>query len=113
MPTGEIDPKQVEALHRMGEWLRKYGETIYSTRGGPIPNGEWGGCTSRGNKVWVHVLQWPGETLRLGPLAATVKSNRVLTGGEAKVVQTPEHLEITLPAAQRDPLDTIIELDLG
>ncbi len=112
MPTGEIDPKQIEALHQMGEWLRKYGETIYGTRGGPIPNGEWGGCTTKGGKLWVHVLQWPGETLRIGALAAKVQSSKVLTGGEAKVAQTPDHLEITLPAAQRDPLDTIIELTL-
>jgi len=112
MPTGEIDPKQVEALHQMGEWIRKYGETIYGTRGGPIPNGEWGGCTTKGNKVWVHVLQWPDETLRLGPLAAKVQSSRVLTGGEAKVEQGSDHLAIVMPAAQRDPLDTIIELTL-
>ena len=112
LPTGEIDPKQVEALHQMGEWLRKYGNTVYGTRGGPIPNGEWGGCTTNGSKVWVHVLQWPGETLRLerGSLEVGSGTFPVLSGGEANVVETEKDIEITLPAAQRDPVDTIIEL---
>ncbi len=111
LPTGEIDPKQVEILHQMGEWLRKYGETIYGTRGGPIPNGEWGGCTTKGDKVWVHIQKWPGDTLVIDRLKdLKVEASRVLTGGEVKVVQTVEHTEITMPTAQHDALDTIIEL---
>ena len=35
MPDGRIEPRQVERLEEMGEWLSKYGETIYGTRGGP------------------------------------------------------------------------------
>jgi alpha-L-fucosidase len=35
MPDGRIEPRQVTRLEEMGDWLRKYGETIYGTRGGP------------------------------------------------------------------------------
>jgi len=41
-----------------------------------------------------------------------VKSHRVLTGGTATVAQTEKGLEITLPKAQQDALDTVIELTL-
>jgi alpha-L-fucosidase len=110
LSTGEIDPKQVEVLHQMGEWLRKYGHTLYGTRSGPIPNGEWGGCTTKGGKVWVHILKWPGETLRLSPLPSKIPSTRVLTADEARVEQSSDRLEISMSSTQHDPLDTITEL---
>ena len=37
MPDGRIEPRQVERLKEMGQWLAKYGESIYGTRGGPFP----------------------------------------------------------------------------
>jgi alpha-L-fucosidase len=111
-PSGEIDPAQVAVLKQMGDWLSKYGDSLYATRGGPLTNADWGGATFRGNKIWLHVLKWPGDTLQLGPISETVKSARVLTGGEAKVAQTLGALSVTLPPTQQDPLDTIIELTL-
>ena len=36
MPDGRIEPRQVDRLKEMGDWLRKYGESIYGTRGGPF-----------------------------------------------------------------------------
>jgi len=42
MPDGRIEPRQVERLKEMGDWLKKYGHTIYGTRGGPFKNGTWG-----------------------------------------------------------------------
>jgi alpha-L-fucosidase len=112
LPTGEIDPQQVQVLKEMGQWLAKYGDSIYSTRGGPFRNGAWGGSTYRGDKVWVHVFEWPADTLTLEPLKETVKSVRVLTGGEATFAQSEKGLEITQPGAQHDPIDTIVELTL-
>jgi alpha-L-fucosidase len=113
LPTGEINPDQVQVLKQMGQWLAKYGESIYGTRGGPIRNGAWGGSTCRGDKIWLHVFEWKGDSIGVAPLKKTVKSARVLTGGEAKLAQTGETLQITLPKAQQDPVDTIIELTLN
>ena len=112
LPSGEIDPKQVTVLKQVGQWLGKYGQSIYATRGGPFVNGPWGGSTYRGNKVWLHVFDWGGETLRLNPLRETVQSARVLTGGEASVAQTERGLDITVPRAHQDTVDTIVELTL-
>lgn len=113
MSTGEIEPRQAARLREVGDWLRKHGESLYGTRGGPLPNGKWGGTTQRGDKVWVHVLEWPGEELRLPALEGMVKSVRVLTGGDAIVANIPgQSLLINLPKAQRDALDTVIELTM-
>jgi alpha-L-fucosidase len=113
MPTGEIEPRQVERLHQIGQWLRKHGRSIYCTRGGPFKPGKWGASTHRGRTVYVHVFEWPAEGLNLPPLDQRVVKARVRTGGKVDVQQTSAGLSLRLVKGQPDPLDTLIELSLS
>ena len=113
MPTGEIEPRQVARLKEMGAWLDKYGQSIYATRGGPFRPGIWGASTHKGNTIYVHVLNWPGESIMLPPIPKKIIASSVLTGGTATIKQTDEAIEISVPAARRDELDTIIKLELN
>ena len=70
MPTGEIEPRQVARLQQVGDWLKRHGAAVYGTRGGPFPNGVWGGSTHRDNHVYVHVFKWQGDALRAPAVAA-------------------------------------------
>jgi alpha-L-fucosidase len=110
MADGRFEQRQKDALLKIGAWLKANGESVYGTRGGPFEPGLWGASCRRGNKVYVHVLSWPEETLRLPPLDHAVKSARRLKGGEAQCKQTAGGLELRVPDNQRDRLDTIIEL---
>lgn len=113
MPTGEIEPRQVERLKEIGAWLEKYGKTIYNTRGGPFKTGTWGGSTFQGNTIYVHVINWEdSDTILLPKIGKKIQSHQVLTGGEASLKETDQGIKICLPAGQRDALDTIIELQL-
>jgi len=112
MPNGEIEPRQVERLKEIGRWLDKYGESIYRTRGGPVPPGPWGACTSRQNIVYVHVLKWEADRVTLPPIPNKVVAFSALTGGAAKVTQTEAGIEISVPASDRQDADTIIRLQL-
>jgi len=112
MPTGEIEPRQVERLKEMGQWLRKHGKTIYGTRGGPFILGSRGGSTYSGDTVYLHILDWPEDALSLPPIGAKIVSFRSLTGGKAEVKQTASGIEVSLPEKDRDPIDTIIALKL-
>lgn len=58
-PDGTIQQEFVERLTEMGQWLDEYGETIYSTRGGPVPLQSWGVTTEKDTTVYVHVLESP------------------------------------------------------
>jgi alpha-L-fucosidase len=111
MPDGRIEPRQADRLRELGAWLRQYGESIYSTRGGPYKNGAWGGATCKGKTVYLHLLGWEGKELKLPPLPAKVLRSRCLTGGTVKVTQGAAGvtLEGRLPARQ---IDTIVRLDL-
>ena len=112
MPTGEIEPRQVERLKEMGDWLRKYGKSVYGTRGGPYSNGRWGGATRKDKTVWLHVFEWNGDTLRLPALPAKVTGIRALTGGTPVFQQTSTGLDVKLAKADQDPINTVIELTL-
>jgi alpha-L-fucosidase len=113
MASGEIEPRQVEVLKGIGTWLNKYGESIYGTRGGPLKNGKWGGMTQKGNVVYVHVLEWDKNQVKLPPLKAKIVSSKVLTGGEAKIEQTTDGLIIHMSVDQQKKPDTIVKIKLG
>ena len=81
-PDGTIPPEAQERLRAIGEWLGEYGGSVYGTRGGPIPPRPWGVTTSRGDTVFVHVLDWADRALALPALGGRVVRARMLRGGE-------------------------------
>ena len=110
---GEFRPEEAAIAKGMGAWLKKYGDAIYGTRGGPFTNGKWGGSTHRGSKVYLHVFDWVGDMLRLGALPQKITKARILPGG-AEVVfgQTVRGVDVTVPEVQHDNPVTVIELTL-
>jgi alpha-L-fucosidase len=112
MPDGRIEPRQVERLKEMGAWLKEYGQSIYATRGGPFIPGAWGASTHKDNIIYVHILNWPGEKLTLPPIPKKIITSSILTGGTVTVRQTNESIEISVPEAYRQEIDTIIKLDM-
>lgn len=111
-PDGRIDPAQAARLREIGDWLGRHGESIYGTRGGPFLPGDYGVSTHRGRTIYVHVLDWPGERLRLPAPSCRVLSASRLGGGAVKFSQREDVLEFTVPPADRDALDTILALEL-
>lgn len=111
-PDGQIDPPQEKRLREIGEWLGKYGESIYATRGGPFLPGDYGASTHRDKMIYLHVLKWPDNKLVLPAIPAKIIRASVLTGGEATVTQTGQGVEIFVPTADRSETDTVIALQL-
>ena len=112
MPTGEIAPEQVNRLKEMGTWLAKYGQSIYGTRGGPFKPGDYGVSTRKGNTIYLHICDWTQDVLKLPPIPAKILRSRLLTGGQVRVRQTATGLEVSVPESDRQPLDTIVALEL-
>jgi alpha-L-fucosidase len=111
-PNGRIDASQAERLREIGGWLGKYGESIYATRGGPFLPGDWGGSTHRDSTIYVHVLTWPEDKLILPVIPAKIVHATALTGGEVNVTQSDKGIELSVPPAARNEMDTIIALQL-
>jgi alpha-L-fucosidase len=112
MPNGKIEPRQADRLREIGEWLAKYGESVYGTRGGPFTPWKFGVSTRKGKTIFVHVFAWPGETMTLPPLRAKVVHSSLLTGGRVTVAQTDAGIRITVPPADQKEIDTVVALEL-
>lgn len=112
MPTGEIEGRQVERLKEVGAWLAKYGESVYGTRGGPFMPGNGMVSTHKDNTVYVHVMNWEKDTLTLAPLDRKIVKSELLTGGTVEVKQDDKEITISVPAASRQAIDTIVKLEL-
>ncbi|MFV0592039.1 MAG: alpha-L-fucosidase [Draconibacterium sp.] len=106
---GAFDPKQVERLEEVGDWLKKYGHTIYNTKGGPWYPENWGGSTYKGNKAYVHITGEADDRLVLPSLNNKVIKANCLTGGEIGYRQTPGAVILELGKTRGDE-STIIEL---
>jgi alpha-L-fucosidase len=91
----------------MGEWMRKNGESIYKTNGGPFRNGEWGGSTYRGNTVFLHVFRWNGDCLNLPPLKAKIVKCSV------KFKQTAKGITLIVTGDKQDKTDTVVMMELS
>lgn len=113
MPTGEFPPEQVERLTQMGQWLAKYGESIYGTRGGPFKPGSYGASTRKGNTVFLHITDRSQEPIKLPPIPAKVLRGRVLAGGPVEVHQGADGLEVSVPESDRQPVVTVVALELN
>jgi alpha-L-fucosidase len=110
---GAFRESEAAIVKGMGAWLKKYGEAIYGTRGGPFTNGKWGGSTHRQNVVYLLVFDSPSERLQLGPLPERITRARVYPGGPAvEFAQTAGSIAVTVLPGQRDKPVTVIELTL-
>jgi len=95
---GSLDPEHVRVFEETGEWVHSHAESIYGTRGGPYPPGEWGGATYQGKRLYLHVLDWPDEGLQLPDLGVPVECARVLHSSESIPIDQSRGLHIAKPA---------------
>jgi len=112
-PDGYIESQDVERLKEIGQWLKKYGESIYGTRGGPHMNGEWGGFTQKDNILYLHVLDWSKLPESLPRISQKIKKVTCLTGGKVKYSQNQKGLAVSVSGGPEDTIDTIIKFELS
>ena len=113
-PNGEIDPQFVSRLQAVGQWMSKYGESIYGTRGGPLPPGDWGVTTQKQNNIYVHVLDWNAPLLALSPLPVKVsEAHSLIDNAKIEFTQNADGIILKLPPAHADETDRLIVLTLA
>jgi alpha-L-fucosidase len=114
MPNGEIQEEFVTRLHAVGEWLARYGDAIYGTRGGPLPPGEWGVTTQKSDKLFVHVLNWNAPLLALPPLQKKIgAAHLLLDGAPVEFTQNSNGVVLKIPDAARNEVDRVVVLSLA
>jgi len=112
MPDGRIEPRQVDVLKQVGEWMDQNGESIYGTRGGPWKPTKAVSSTRKGNLIYIHVLRSTDETIELPDIPAKIKSARILGGATVKFLRDDGKLFLSVPASEHNQLDTVVILKL-
>lgn len=114
MPNGQIQPEFIDRLLEVGRWLRVYGESIYGTRGGPLRPQPWGVTTRKENFVFVHLLDYEEEALFLPGFNLPLKRASLMKNGQRVSFRLlPEGLILNLRGFEKEPIDTIICLELA
>jgi alpha-L-fucosidase len=111
-PDGTIQPEFVERLKEIGAWMEKNGESIYGTRGGPIPPRDWGATTKKGNRVFLHILKLEDEVLALPKFASVRGVTLLRDGSKVELVENDLGLMLRVPMSSRDPIDTVVVFEL-
>jgi alpha-L-fucosidase len=122
-PEGDVPAPCEEALQAVGQWMTKYGPTVYDATDAWVstnPNLEWtwtgqitGDFTIQGSKVYFHVNRWPGKTIAIGAIENKVLSARLVNGPMIQFSQAGGRILLTgLPEKAPDPLVTVIELQV-
>lgn len=79
-PDGTLPEAALTRLAEMGQWLDRYGESIYATVAGGYRDGDNLITTRNGNVLYVHILNTDIEQVKM-PVAQKVKSVEVLGEG--------------------------------
>lgn len=113
MPNGEIQPEHKESLKKMGEWMRENGETIYKTIGGPIPPTDEMASTQKGKTVYIHLMDNEKDLFFIENFDQKIKSVKLYKKMEKVTYKVNEYgLFLEIPKADRDEVDTIVEIIL-
>lgn len=125
-PTGRgtFDQRAIDSLEVYGRWMRLHGRAIYGAgRSDFVPPD---GCryTQKGDRLYVHIYNWPNQYLLLDGLRGKVKYAQLLN--DASEVQWPAEgadthfmppggettLTLLLPVKKPDVVVPVIELIL-
>lgn len=111
-PNGELPDLSIDRLKGIGQWMKRYGETIYGTQAGCVDAQEWGVSTQKGTRLFLHVMSSEPRQV-LVPLKQKVKGVvEFLSGKKLPYKQQKDgSLLITLPE-RGDEIDYVITVTL-
>ena len=113
MPNGKIQDEHIESLNKIGKWVKKYGNTIYKTKRGPIDPTDEIASTQTGNIIYVHMLNDKKSNYYINGFKNKFKKITYLNSNKKVSFQrTKNGLLIYLDKKEIDPIDTILKIEL-
>ena len=113
MPNGRIQKEHVNSLKEIGAWIKNNGETIYKTKRGPIDPSDEIASTQKGNKVFIHILDSNKETFFIENFNLRIKNISYYKSTEkVDFIKNESGLLLKVPNDKKNPIDTILELEI-
>ncbi len=113
MPNGEIQPKHIQSLREIGNWLNTNGETIYGTKAGSISPSKDMVSTQKGKTLYLHSLNKNNQTIFIPDFKENISVVKLFrTKEKLKFKKDSYGLLLKIPDHALDDIDTIIEITL-
>ncbi|MGL1886265.1 MAG: alpha-L-fucosidase [Reichenbachiella sp.] len=110
MPSGKIQEEHVNSLKKIGDWLKIYGETIYNTKEGPLPPTDDLVLTTKGKKVYFHVLKSDINVVFVPSLGKKIESINFFSSKRKAVFKTTAYgVLIEIPENEKNSIDIVLE----
>lgn len=110
-PDGQLPAMALKRLDEIGGWMKKYGESLYGTRAGLFKPQYWGASVTKGNKVYIHILNCSDTSLYIPTGDYKVKTAAEFEGGsKLKFTRCPEGIVLQIPK-EHNSIDYIVELN--
>ena len=115
--TGGVIPQpSVDRLAAVGRWLKVNGESIYGTTATPFKELEWGRCTAKPGKLYLHVFAWPNDgQLEVPSVEGKIKKAYLLADperGSLPVESKEGRAIIQLPLKAPDPIASVVVVEI-
>jgi alpha-L-fucosidase len=75
---GTFDQRAIDCLDAYGDWLKLHGRAIYGTSRSDFAAPDGCRFTQNGNRLYLHIYNWPFKHLHLDGLAGKVKYAQLL-----------------------------------
>ena len=117
-PTAEgiIPEPEVQRLKEIGRWMDVNSEAIHGTTAGPFKKLEWGRCTQKPERLFLHVFDWPQTPLFVPGLKNRVEEAYLLADpkrASLPVSQNEDGVTITLPTEAPDKIASVVVLEIS
>lgn len=112
--NGKLSEEVKNRMREVGAWLREYGDAVYGTRGGPVePLDHVYGTTSKGNHIYLHVLDVKECSGKQIPLTGyEIRTVTTFHGRPVPFSRTDEGFSVNLEGFDGKQPDTILTITL-
>ncbi|MCP4713053.1 MAG: alpha-L-fucosidase, partial [Planctomycetes bacterium] len=111
---GTFPQESIDRLAAIGKWMDRNDESIYGTTASLFSDLEWGRSTTKDNKIYLHVFDWPADgILVVSGLNTPVQNAYLLERPQERlpVYGNLGSVNLALPTTASDLIATVIVLE--